>query len=55
MKLKFSDDGKYLMSLDRSGLLNIRRLSDGGIWRRLRLPGGICDADILFAISCCHR
>lgn len=46
VKLKFSDDGKYLMSLDRSGLLNIWRLSDGEIWRKLRLPGGICDADI---------
>lgn len=46
IKVKFSDDGKYLLSLDRGGKVNLWQLSDGEIWRELELPGKIVDADI---------
>lgn len=45
-KLKFSDDGKYLLSLDRAGLVNIWRIAGGDVWCSMTLPGGICDVDI---------
>lgn len=46
LKISFSDDGKYLVSCDKSGEVIVWRVADGEIWRRLSIPGGIKDADI---------
>lgn len=46
VKMAFSDDGKYLMSLDRGGVVIVWRLADGEIWRKMEVPGDVKDADM---------
>lgn len=46
VKVKFSDDGQYLMSLDQGGMLNVWRIADGEVWRKVAIAGQVVDADI---------
>ncbi|MEG2556802.1 MAG: hypothetical protein RSA53_12040, partial [Odoribacter sp.] len=46
VKMKFSDDGKYLMSLDEGGVVNVWRVSDGEVCQKLAVTGGVKDADM---------
>lgn len=46
VKLKFSDEGKYLLSLDENGKVNVWDVVKGEVWRTLKLPVRICAADI---------
>lgn len=46
VKVKFSDDGNYLMSLDESGYIIIWSVVTGDIYRRMKVPGEVKNADI---------
>lgn len=45
-KLKFTDDGKYLMSLDEGGNVIVWNITDGRIYRQMKISGEVRDADI---------
>lgn len=45
-KMKFSDDGKYLMSLDTENNIIVWNVADSKIYRKIKIPGTIKDADI---------